>query len=122
MQTHARPTVGRSLGGIIHIADWYHTLCALAGVDPHDERAAAAGLPAVDSENQWGYLSGQRQESPRTRAHLSRQAYLSGRFKLLTGNVDFACWGGPTYPNASAAVSPKFGPFGSPCNSTRTRC
>ena len=94
------------------------TLCALAGVDPHDERAAAAGLPPVDGLNQWDYLSGQRQESPRTRAHLSRQAYLSGRFKLLTGNVDFACWGGPTYPNASAAVSPKFGPFGSPCNST----
>ena len=47
MQTHAQRNVGHSLGGIIHIADWFSTLCALAGVSPIDDRAAKAGLPSV---------------------------------------------------------------------------
>jgi len=121
MQMHAQANVGRSLGGIIHIADWLSTLCALAGVSPFDDRAASAGLPPIDSINQWDYLSGKRQDSSRTTAQLSRSAYLKGSFKLLTGNVDFACWGSQIYPNASAGAAPKFGPFGSPCNST-LRC
>jgi len=29
--------------------DWYSTFCALAGVDPTDEKAKAAGLPPIDS-------------------------------------------------------------------------
>lgn len=36
--------VGTQLDGIIHIADWYATLCTLAGVDPEDGTAAAAGV------------------------------------------------------------------------------
>lgn len=118
MQTHAQANIGRSLSGIIHIADWYSTLCALAGVSPEDDRAALAGLPSVDSINMWPYLSGQRQDSPRASAQLSRTAYLEGRFKLLTGDVSFACWGSEVYPNASAGAGPKFGPYGSPCNNT----
>ena len=51
MQTRAQANIGRSLSGIIHIADWYSTLCALAGVSPEDARAAMAGLPSVDSIN-----------------------------------------------------------------------
>ena len=119
MQLHARVNVGRSLGGIIHIADWFGTLCALAGVSPFDDRAASAGLPQIDSINQWEYLSGKRQDSPRTTAQLSRSAYLKGRLKLLTGTIEFACWGGQIYPNASAGQAT--GPFDSPCNST-LRC
>ena len=121
MQTHAQVNIGRSLDGIIHIADWYSTLAALAGVRPFDDRAADAGLPPIDSINQWDYISGKRRDSPRTAAQLSRSAYLKGRFKLLTGNVEFACWGGEIYPNASSGAAPKYGPFGSPCNST-LRC
>lgn len=103
------------------LSDWYSTLCALAGVDPHDGRAASAGLPGIDSLSQWDYLSGKSNDSARTTAHLSHQAYLSGRLKLLTEDVSFACWGGPTYPNASAGAGPKFGQYGSPCNAT-LRC
>lgn len=121
MQTHAQVNIGRSLGGIIHIADWFSTLCALAGVSPFDDRAASAGLPPIDSINQWDYISGKRHDSPRTTAQLSRSAYLKGRLKLLTGNIEFACWGSKVYPNASAGAAPKYGPFGSPCNST-LRC
>jgi arylsulfatase I/J len=50
VQTHAQANVGRSLGGIVHIADWFSTLCALAGVSPVDGRAARAGLPSVVSQ------------------------------------------------------------------------
>jgi arylsulfatase A-like enzyme len=52
--------------GIMHIADWYATFAALAGVDPTDAKAAAAGLPAIDSINQWPFLSGANATAPRT--------------------------------------------------------
>eukprot|EP00611_Tribonema_gayanum_P011642 TRINITY_DN21956_c0_g1_i1.p1 TRINITY_DN21956_c0_g1~~TRINITY_DN21956_c0_g1_i1.p1 ORF type:complete len:109 (+),score=31.51 TRINITY_DN21956_c0_g1_i1:267-593(+) len=45
--------------GLIGIEDWYSTFCALAGQDPFDKKASAAGLPRVDSVNMWPYLSGQ---------------------------------------------------------------
>jgi len=45
--------------------DWYATYCALAGVDPTDEKAAKANLPPIDSLNMWPYLSGQVDASPR---------------------------------------------------------
>ena len=34
---------GQALTGLVHIADWYATFCALAGVDPEDKPAAAQG-------------------------------------------------------------------------------
>merc|ERR550537_2159035 len=39
------PVRGTKLDGMIHISDWYGTLCGLAGVSPHDAEAAASGLP-----------------------------------------------------------------------------
>ena len=57
-------------------------------------------------------------QSPRTKAHLSQNAFLSGRHKLLTHNVPVACWSGPTYPNATAGAGPKYGQYGSPCGFT----
>jgi arylsulfatase I/J len=97
----------------------YATFAALAGVDATDERAAAAGLPAVDSLNLWPYLSGQAGSSPRTEIHLSQDSYISGRYKLLVGTSvsKSACWGGPFYPNSSTATGPHKGPFGGPCTS-----
>jgi hypothetical protein len=41
--------LGTKSEGFCHIADWYATFCALAGVDATDARAAAAGLPPIDS-------------------------------------------------------------------------
>ena len=48
---------GEKVESLIHVADWYATLCGLANVDPHDTSAAAAGLPALDSVDQWPVLS-----------------------------------------------------------------
>jgi hypothetical protein len=45
--------------------DIYATFAHLAGADPTDHSAAAAGLPAVDSINLWSYLSGEAGASPR---------------------------------------------------------
>lgn len=35
---------GQRVTGLMHIADWYATFCALAGVDATDASAASAGL------------------------------------------------------------------------------
>ena len=43
----------------------YGTLAALAGVDTHDPRAEAAGLPAVDAVDVWPLVSGATSVSPR---------------------------------------------------------
>ena len=37
--------------------DWYATYAAIAGCDPTDDAAAAAGLPPIDSINLWPLLS-----------------------------------------------------------------
>lgn len=50
---------GTTKFGLITAWDWYATMAYLAGVDPTDHRAAAAGLPPIDSINVWPYLAGQ---------------------------------------------------------------
>eukprot|EP01065_Artemidia_motanka_P003145 TRINITY_DN1149_c0_g1_i1.p1 TRINITY_DN1149_c0_g1~~TRINITY_DN1149_c0_g1_i1.p1 ORF type:complete len:513 (+),score=194.27 TRINITY_DN1149_c0_g1_i1:77-1615(+) len=57
--------------GLIHVADWYATFCALAGVpDVTDHAAARAGLPPLDSLDQSGALFG-GEHSPRGEVVLS---------------------------------------------------
>ncbi len=48
---------GSTIQSLIHVADWYATICGLANVDPHDSSAATAGLPGLDSIDQWPILS-----------------------------------------------------------------
>ena len=57
---------GQRLAGVTHTADWYSTFTCLAGVDPTDHRAAASGLPAIDSLDCWKLLAGENLTSPRT--------------------------------------------------------
>ena len=111
---------GAKLSGSVHIADWYATVCALAGVDPRDDRAAAANLPAVDSLNLWPYLAGEASTSPRVRVHLSDTALVDGEYKIIINNAEFACWGGPLYPNASTASGPLYpgGTVATPCKTS----
>jgi len=90
----------------IHIADWYGTLCALAGVDASDALAAAGGLPPVDSLNVWPLLSGANATSPRVEVPLTAGSIISGRWKLLTGPQGEATWAGLRYPNASSVAAP----------------
>ena len=90
---------GKKTDGYIHLADWYATFCALAGVDPTDERAAKANLPPIDSMNMWPLISGQNSTSPRTDVPASNRSLISGDYKILVGNVNQAGWTGPQYPN-----------------------
>ncbi len=51
----------------------YATLCAVAGVDATDEPAARAGLPPIDSINQWPVLAGNVGELVRARGREGRR-------------------------------------------------
>ena len=90
---------GQKLTGKVHITDWYATSCALAEVDPTNERAAEFDLPPIDSLNLCPFLSGDSADSPRVDIPISYGTLISGDYKILTGNVDQAGWTGPQYPN-----------------------
>ena len=101
---------GTQKSGIAHIADIYATVAGIAGVDPTDHRAAAAGLPPIDALNMWPYWSGAATASPRTAIHHDHDALTLGDLKILTGAQQGDCWQGPRYPNGT--VDPA-------CNTTR---
>ena len=92
---------GQKTDGYIHVADWYATFSALAGVDPTDKRAAKANLPPIDSLNMWPLISGQNSTSPRVDIPISNTTLISGDYKILVGNVEQAGWTGPVYPNTT---------------------
>jgi len=81
---------GTKLDDYIHMADWYATFCAIAGVDVHDQKAQAAGLPPVDGIDQSALLLKSLEEAPpgsgqRTEIHHSVRALTRGRWKLVSG-------------------------------------
>lgn len=90
--------------GVMHIADWWSTFCALAGVDPADGAAAQHGLPPIDSLDMWPLLSGANGTSPRDELFIDTSTLIQGDWKLITGAASSASWPGPTYPNASTAA------------------
>jgi len=79
---------GKKINDYIHVADWYATFCALAGVPMYDIVANASRLPPVDGLNQWPLLSGEISDGqgPRTEMHISPVTLIQGRWKLLTGS------------------------------------
>lgn len=108
--------VGSKLEGFLHVCDYYATFAYLAGVDPTDERAAAAGLPPVDGVNMWPYLSGQVATSPRTEVWNDIGVLTMGQYKLYNasgpygslapdGSGDavqqYGCFPGVVFPNAT---------------------
>jgi arylsulfatase I/J len=109
---------GATEAGLIEIADWYATFCGLAGVPAADPRAAAAGLPPVDSIDQWPLLSGANATPPRTEvvlgmptvssdnsignATLGVQALIrADGWKLIIGETHQNVHTSPQYPNKS---------------------
>ena len=90
---------GQKTEEYIHLADWYATFSAVAGVNPTDEKAAKAKLPPIDSLNMWPLISGQNSTSPRIDIPLSHSTLISGDYKILVGNVGLAGWTGPQNPN-----------------------
>lgn len=128
---------GTRLDELVTIWDWYATFAAVAGVkDVTDHRAAAAGLPPLDSVNQWPLLSGQAARGPRSEVPLGScsqadrlkdtacetkglmQTTVSGMiawigegserrlWKLLVGKHPLGGWTGPKSPNSTAAKMP----------------
>jgi len=61
----AKSVQGTVYNGLVTAWDWYHTFCALAGVDATDHRAALANLPPIDSFDHSGLILGSTTESPR---------------------------------------------------------
>eukprot|EP00750_Incisomonas_marina_P027749 INCI6231.4.p1 GENE.INCI6231.4~~INCI6231.4.p1 ORF type:complete len:339 (-),score=69.53 INCI6231.4:293-1309(-) len=101
---------GTQQDSLIHISDWYATFCEIAGVDPTDTAAAAAGLPPIDSisaapllglvDGSTGKGSRWKQAAARTEIHLSSMALLdSDGWKLVTGVQPQTGWTGPLFPN-----------------------
>ena len=106
---------GAKVTGLAALQDFYGTFCHLAGVDAFDARAAAAGLPPVDSVNLWPMLSGANGTSPRAELALGSaglsapwtdgapavQGLIQLPWKLLLGELGQNIWQSPTYPNES---------------------
>eukprot|EP00448_Togula_jolla_P010811 CAMPEP_0170606214 /NCGR_PEP_ID=MMETSP0224-20130122/20389_1 /TAXON_ID=285029 /ORGANISM="Togula jolla, Strain CCCM 725" /LENGTH=539 /DNA_ID=CAMNT_0010931273 /DNA_START=74 /DNA_END=1690 /DNA_ORIENTATION=+ len=89
-------SLGRTLTGMISIADWYSTFINLAGA-----RVNHSGPASVDSADQWPYITGERSQSMRTIiAHtnlVSRNEPATGairidKWKLLVGQQNLASW------------------------------
>ena len=93
---------GTTQHGLIHIADVYATLLGLAGVDPIDHNATAAGVPQIDSLDVWPLLSGTNTTSPRVEIPISAGALVAWPYKLVRGLNWWSGYTGPVYPNASS--------------------
>jgi arylsulfatase A-like enzyme len=91
--------------GLVHIADWYATFLGLANVtDTADHRAAASGLPPVDSVDVWPFITGANATSPRVEVPVSQGALVQWPYKLLRGLQWWSGYGGEIYPNSTSAA------------------
>ena len=97
---------GAREAGLVHIADWWATVLRLAGVDPADARAAAAGLPPIDSLDLWPLLSGANATSPRAEVPVDPSTLIAWPWKLMQGPQWWAGRAGASYPNASSPGLP----------------
>ena len=88
---------GTKLEGFIHEADWYATFCHLAGVPPHDARAAAAEppLPPIDSLSVWQLISGANATSPRVEWPLTPLGEMTAQGRNGSGTGSWAGGGAP---------------------------
>lgn len=118
--------------------DWYATFAGLAGANATDAKAAAAGLPAHDSIDQWPLLSGATSEAPRRRLEIGSNeggdkgdarkkgattvgGIIVPPYKLVIGygpgdTVDYAGWTGPQSPNKTS--TPHFEEMSESCGRT----
>lgn len=113
---------GTTQAGLVAGWDWYATFAGLAGVDSTDHRAAAAGLPPVDSVDVWPLISGQTATSPRSQVEIgsniggdsSRRSGATAvgglivpPHKIVLGygpnsSLSQSYWPGPVSPNGTA--------------------
>merc|ERR1712217_98415 len=116
---------GTKQEGLMAGWDWYATYAALAGVDPTDKKAQAAGLPPHDSHNLWPLISGETQSSPRTELAIGSEhevgGLIQGDYKVVLGNNAMAGWTGPVFPNLTSHWNPSKS-FQICGNTTKTGC
>merc|ERR1719277_2455883 len=101
---------GKRFHGVVSIADWYGTLCEIAGVDQTDYAAKKANkwlarnnlplLRPVDSVQQWKHIVRDTNGRPGP-LHLSANVVLQWPYKLGTGVQSYSSWQGEVYPNCS---------------------
>lgn len=115
---------GRKLEGLVTLWDWYATFASIAGVHNYtDERAALAGLPALDSLDQSSYILGHSATSARDTLPVGAPSGWhdiwggdkfgaqvngmildegkDGLWKLMVGGESMAIWTGPKSPNTT---------------------
>ena len=121
---------GQKEEALITVWDWYSTYAAIAGVDPTDGRAAAAGLPPIDSVNQWPLISGANATAARAEIALGDTTAINPNgdgdtlvggvmqvrngttYKLILGTpgklyvIDQDTVTGPLWPNSSSHLVP----------------
>lgn len=83
----------------MHLADWYATFSSIAGIDPADDIAVAAGLPGIDSVNLWPLITGETNESPRTELVISGHTLIVGDYKLMVNTQHYAVWQEAIWPH-----------------------
>jgi hypothetical protein len=71
-------------------------------------RPRSAAVPPLDSKNLFPWLIGEAEMSPRRSLQISERTLLwengpSALWKLLVGDVPFACRTGPDYPNTTGS-------------------
>jgi arylsulfatase B len=93
---------GQREEGLIHIADWWQTLIGLAGGDPSDAPAVAAGLPPPDSLDMWPLIAGAEAKSRRVEIPVAPSTIISWPWKLLKGPQWWSGDSGSVYPNSSS--------------------
>eukprot|EP01083_Nonionella_stella_P019559 54319_1 len=110
---------GKVTNEMMHITDWYSTLCNMLHVDTEDEKAKRAGLPRIDSMNMLDVIFGINRTSPRTEVLIDNMTLIQNNYKFINStNVHFsffgckqnqicyASWGGKIWPNTSSMEHP----------------
>lgn len=99
---------GTKQRGLVSAWDWYATLAHVAGVDATDFAAEKAGLPPIDSINQWPFLLGETAHHPRTTLRIGDSrgneawvgGFIGGHYKILVGRQGQSVWtdkNGPSF-------------------------
>lgn len=109
---------GKVVEDPIHIADWYATLPALAGVDVHDREYRSRlredeQVPPVDAVNVWPLIAGTADHGKhRKEIPLSQHSLIIDDYKLIwdtNKNVTMAGWTSSDYPNSRTTKSDIYG-------------
>ena len=109
---------GLKTNAMMHISDWYSSICNMLDIDPIDIKAQNAGLPPIDSLNFWPVINGNNMTSPRTELIIDNITLIQNNYKFINqsgqtftfhgckkNEICYASWSGNLYPNTSSIQS-----------------